>query len=107
MNFYANLPVSETGIDLEEAYVVTTTLPEGWQIKGGKFKNNFSRLDSQHPHAWDFRDTALPYRAFLGNVIRAAIKTSLAGYYTCASGGTAQGDLSYPYLINIDGLDIL
>lgn len=67
LNFYANLPVTEAGIDIEEAYVVTTALPEGWQIKGGKFKSNFSRLDSQHPHAWDFWDIALPYRAFLGN----------------------------------------
>jgi hypothetical protein len=66
-NFYANLPVSEDGIELEEAYVVTTALPAGWQIKGGKFKSNFSRLDAQHPHAWDFWDIALPYRAFLGN----------------------------------------
>jgi len=66
-NFYANLPVSESGIDIEEAYVVTTALPEGWQIKGGKFKSNFSRIDAQHPHAWDFWDIALPYRAFLGS----------------------------------------
>ena len=66
LNFYANLPVSEDGIEIEEAYVVTTALPEGWQIKGGKFKSNFSRLDAQHPHAWDFWDIALPYRAFLG-----------------------------------------
>lgn len=66
-NFYANLPVSEDGIEIEEAYVVTTALPEGWQIKGGKFKSNFSRIDAQHPHAWDFWDISLPYRAFLGN----------------------------------------
>jgi hypothetical protein len=51
---------------LEEAYVVTTALPEGFQVKGGKFKSNFSRLNAQHPHAWDFWDIALPYRAFLG-----------------------------------------
>jgi hypothetical protein len=66
-NLYANLPVTEDGIELEEAYVVTTALPEGWQIKGGKFKSNFSRLNAQHPHAWDFWDIALPYRAFLGS----------------------------------------
>jgi hypothetical protein len=65
-NLYANIPVTENGVSIEEAYVVTTALPEGWQIKGGKFKSNFSRLDSQHPHAWDFWDIALPYRAFLG-----------------------------------------
>jgi hypothetical protein len=67
LNFYANLPVTDAGIEIEEAYVVTTYLPEGWQIKGGKFKSNFSRLDAQHPHAWDFWDIALPYRAFLGS----------------------------------------
>jgi hypothetical protein len=66
-NLYANLPVTEDGIELEEAYAVTTALPEGFQVKGGKFKSNFSRLDAQHPHAWDFYDIALPYRAFLGD----------------------------------------
>lgn len=65
-NLYANIPVTENGVSIEEAYIVTTALPEGWQIKGGKFKSNISRLDAQHPHAWDFWDIALPYRAFLG-----------------------------------------
>jgi len=65
-NLYVNLPVKEDGTELEEAYAVTTALPEGFQMKGGKFKSNFSRLDAQHPHAWDFSDIALPYRAFLG-----------------------------------------
>jgi hypothetical protein len=67
LNFYSNIPVTENSVSIEEAYVMTTALPEGWQIKGGKFKSNFSRLDAQHPHAWDFWDIALPYRAFLGN----------------------------------------
>ena len=66
-NLYANIPINENGITIEEAYAVTTALPEGFQIKGGKFKSNFSRLDAQHPHAWDFFDIALPYRAFLGD----------------------------------------
>ncbi len=66
-NLYVNLPVTADGIEIEEAYVVTTDLPAGWQIKGGKFKSNYSRLDAQHPHAWDFFDIALPYRAFLGD----------------------------------------
>lgn len=65
-NLYVNLPVTEGGMELEEAYIVTTALPAGWQIKLGKFKSSFSRLDAQHPHAWDFWDIALPYRAFLG-----------------------------------------
>jgi hypothetical protein len=66
-NLYATIPVSEEGVELEEAYFVTTSLPAGFQVKGGRFKSNFSRLDAQHPHAWDFVDIALPYRAFLGD----------------------------------------
>jgi hypothetical protein len=66
-NLYASLPITEDGLELEEAYAVTTGLPAGIQLKGGKFKSNFSRLDAQHPHAWDFFDIALPYRAFLGD----------------------------------------
>lgn len=65
-NLYINTPINDSGITLEEAYAVTTALPEGFQVKGGKFKSNFSRLNAQHPHAWDFADIALPYRAFLG-----------------------------------------
>ncbi|MGB9735325.1 MAG: hypothetical protein ACP5JP_06165 [bacterium] len=63
---YTNIPMDVNGISVEEAYVVTTSLPAGLQIKGGRFKSNFSRLDAQHMHAWDFSDIALPYRAFLG-----------------------------------------
>jgi len=66
-NLYANFPIVENGISVEELYAVTTFLPWGFQIKGGKFKSNFSRLDAQHPHAWDFFDIPLPYRAFLGD----------------------------------------
>jgi len=66
-NVYVNLPFSDEGVALEEAFAVTTALPEGFQAKLGKFKSNFSRINAQHPHAWDFFDIALPYRAFLGN----------------------------------------
>jgi hypothetical protein len=66
-NLYVNVPVTDSGATLEEAYFVTTSLPEGLQVKGGRFKSNTSRLNSQHPHAWDFADIALPYKAFLGS----------------------------------------
>jgi hypothetical protein len=65
-NLYANIPVTEDGASLEEAYFVTTALPQGFQVKGGQFKSNFSRLNAQHPHAWDFTDQPLIYRAFFG-----------------------------------------
>jgi len=66
-NLYANIPFTEDGGSLEEAYFVTTSLPEGLQVKGGKFKSNFSRFNAQHPHAWDFADAPLVYRGFMGN----------------------------------------
>lgn len=66
-NLYANIPFSDEGVALEELFAVTTALPEGFQVKLGKFKSNISRIDAQHPHAWDFYDIALPYRAFVGN----------------------------------------
>jgi hypothetical protein len=65
-NLYATIPVTEDGAELEEAYFVTTSLPKGHQIKGGKFKSGFGRLNAMHPHAWDFVDAPLPYRAFIG-----------------------------------------
>ena len=65
-NVYATVPITESGVELEEAYFVTTSLPAGLQLKGGKFKSGFGRLNAFHPHAWDFVDAPLPYRAFLG-----------------------------------------
>jgi len=66
-DLYANIPVNQDGATLEEAYFVTTSLPVGFQVKGGRFKSNSSRINSQHPHAWDFADIPLPYKAFLGS----------------------------------------
>lgn len=65
-NLYASIPITFLGIEIEEAYFVTTTLPAGFQIKGGKFRSNFGRINSQHAHQWDFADSPLPYPAFLG-----------------------------------------
>jgi len=65
-NLHANIPVTEEGAELEEAYFITTSLPAGFQVKGGKFKGGFGRINGQHPHAWDFVDVPLNYRAFMG-----------------------------------------
>ena len=65
-NLYATLPVTEDGIELEEAYFVTTSLPAGLQFKGGKFKSGFGRFNAFHPHAWDFVNAPLAYKLFFG-----------------------------------------
>jgi uncharacterized coiled-coil protein SlyX len=66
-NLYATVPIDTDGVELEEAYFVTTSLPAGFQVKGGKFKSGFGRFNAFHPHAWNFVDAPLPYRAYLGN----------------------------------------
>ncbi|MCM8759678.1 MAG: hypothetical protein NC906_07930 [Candidatus Omnitrophica bacterium] len=66
-NLYATIPVTQEGVELEEAYLVTTTLPAGLQAKIGKFKSGFGRLNSQHAHVWNFVDQPLVYRAFTGH----------------------------------------
>ena len=66
LTLYANIPVTESGTTVEEAYFVTSSLPAGLQVKGGKFKSGFGRINAQHPHAWDFVDAPLNYRAFMG-----------------------------------------
>ncbi len=65
-NLYATLPITENGIEVEEAYFVTTSLPAGLQVKGGKFKSGFGRFNAVHPHAWDFVDAPLAYKLFFG-----------------------------------------
>ena len=65
-NLYATFPITENGIEVEEAYFVTTSLPAGLQVKGGKFKSGFGRFNAFHPHAWDFVDAPIPYKLFFG-----------------------------------------
>lgn len=49
----------ESGLELEEAYFYTTSLPGNLQIKGGQFFAEFGRQNQQHPHAWAFVDQPL------------------------------------------------
>jgi hypothetical protein len=49
----------ETSIELEETYLVSTSLPENLQLKAGQFFANFGRQNSQHPHQWAFVDEPL------------------------------------------------
>jgi len=53
------------GVGIEEVYFTTTSLPYSLQLKGGKFKSSFGRINQQHQHLWDFSDAPLVYTAFL------------------------------------------
>ena len=57
---------NETGVEAEEAFLQTTTLPLGLQIKGGQFFSQLGRINSQHPHVWDFADAPLVNGRLLG-----------------------------------------
>ena len=50
---------AETLVELEEMYVLTTSLPANLQLKVGQFFAEFGRQNSQHPHSWAFADDAL------------------------------------------------
>jgi len=50
----------------EEVYAETTALPAGLQLRAGRFASQIGQLNQQHPHADDFSERPLLYRAFFG-----------------------------------------
>lgn len=58
--------ISEEGAELEEAVMQTTALPWGLQLQGGKFFSNFSRINEQHAHEWDFVEAPLAHQLLFG-----------------------------------------
>lgn len=57
---------AETEVELEEAWMQTTSLPFGLQFKGGQFLSPFGRQNQIHPHAYDFADASLIMGRLLG-----------------------------------------
>ncbi len=57
---------NETGVEVEEAFGQTTSLPYGLQLKGGQFFTPFGRNNPMHPHTWDFVDAPLVNGMLLG-----------------------------------------
>jgi len=56
----------ENEIEVEEAFVRTTALPDGFTGKLGRFFSGFGYLNEVHAHAWDFVDQPLVYQAMFG-----------------------------------------
>lgn len=52
--------------EVEEAWVQTRQLPAGLQLRAGRFSSQIGYLNEQHPHADDFVERPLLYRAFFG-----------------------------------------
>ncbi|MFB6374304.1 MAG: hypothetical protein ABEN55_14585, partial [Bradymonadaceae bacterium] len=56
--FETHLVASLSGLKIGEVYGTTLALPAGLQVRFGKFKTAFGRVNPLHLHAWHF--TALP-----------------------------------------------
>jgi len=52
-------PEGETNLELEEAFVTTSSLPHNLQVKVGQYLTEFGRINATHPHSWDFVDQPL------------------------------------------------
>lgn len=57
---------AETGVELEEMFVLTTSLPANLQVKAGQFFAEFGRQNPQHPHSWSFVDQPLILNRMFG-----------------------------------------
>jgi len=57
----------EHGVEVEEAYATTRSLPAGLQIKAGKFLSDIGYINSQHPHDWAFVDRPLVNEFLFGD----------------------------------------
>lgn len=58
---------NETETEVEEAFLQTSDLPWGLQVKAGQFFSAFGRINPTHPHTWDFADDPLVHGLFLGS----------------------------------------
>lgn len=56
----------ETGVELEEMYFLSTSLPHNLQVKGGQYFLEFGRQNPQHPHSWAFADQPLVLNRMFG-----------------------------------------
>jgi hypothetical protein len=56
----------DNSLSIEEAFVQTTALGNGFTVKAGRFFSDIGYLNSQHAHTWDFVDAPLAYQAMLG-----------------------------------------
>ena len=60
------LALQDETAEIEEAWFQTTGLGNGLSLKGGRFRSGLGYQNEQHPHAWDFADNTLMYRALFG-----------------------------------------
>src|SRR5437899_9530297 len=57
---------NQTDVEVEEAFMQTTSLPFNLQLKAGQFFAAFVRINPTHPHTWDFVDAPIVHGRLLG-----------------------------------------
>ncbi len=68
---YAFFNGSRDGVEVEEAAMVTTSLPWNLQARGGRFFADFGRLAKFHPHEYAFVNTPLSLERIVGGESKA------------------------------------
>lgn len=56
----------EYGVEVEEGYLTTLSLPARLQLKAGKFRQALGRINTVHPHALPFIDMPNAFVSFFG-----------------------------------------
>jgi cell division protein FtsB len=54
--FFVDPANGDTTVEMEEAFLTTTGLPFGLQVKAGFFFTEFGLINPNHPHAWHWQD---------------------------------------------------
>jgi hypothetical protein len=88
---YAIITGSPTGFDVEEAAIVTTSLPYNLTVKGGRFFAEFGRLSKFHDHDLPFVNRPVALDRFIGGEsqsdgVEASWLTPLSQYLTFTLG---------------------
>ncbi|MBI1175015.1 MAG: hypothetical protein GC139_07085 [Sideroxydans sp.] len=55
------------GVSVENAFIQTSTLGNGFNLKFGRYFSGLGYLNDQHSHTWDFVDQPLVYRTMWDN----------------------------------------
>jgi len=62
----AHVIMTDSSVELEEAFMTTQALPWGLQLEAGYFLTEFGRINPTHPHAWDWADQPVIATRILG-----------------------------------------
>lgn len=71
--FYGRFTTSfaaDNSVGVEEAFLETVGLGNGFTIKGGRFLSAIGYLNGKHSHTWAFVDQPLVYKAMLGDQLK-------------------------------------